>query len=83
MAKTDRRDLSPPSALREAIVGLDIGGGSETLRTRRASGRVLTHRIDATIDVPGVRPRCRWHLVLEFGEHLDVLRREHVRPGRQ
>jgi len=53
MAKTDRRDLSPPSALREAIVGLDIGGGSETLRTRRASGRVLTHRIDATIDVPG------------------------------
>jgi putative molybdopterin biosynthesis protein len=53
MAKTDRRDLSPPSALREAIAALGIGGDTETLRTRRASGRTLTRRIDAAIDVPG------------------------------
>jgi putative molybdopterin biosynthesis protein len=53
MGKTDRRDLSPPSALREAIAALEIGGTTETLRTRRASGRVLTRRVDAAIDVPG------------------------------
>jgi putative molybdopterin biosynthesis protein len=53
MGKTDRQDLSPPSALREAIAALEIGGDTETLRTRRASGRALTRRVDAAIDVPG------------------------------
>ena len=53
MGKTDRRDLSPQSALRTAIATLDIGGGTETIPTRRASGHVLAHRVDAGIDVPG------------------------------
>jgi putative molybdopterin biosynthesis protein len=53
MGLTDREDLSPPSALRDAIATLEFGVGTESCPTARASGRVLTERVDAPIDVPG------------------------------
>ena len=53
MSLTDRRDLSPPAALRDAIGSLAIDGGTETVPIDDATGRVLAERIDAPIDVPG------------------------------
>jgi putative molybdopterin biosynthesis protein len=53
MSLTDRRDLSPPSALRDAIARLAIGGGTEQVPIGDASGRVLAERVDAPVDVPG------------------------------
>jgi putative molybdopterin biosynthesis protein len=53
MSETDRRDLSAPSTLRDAIDALAIGGGTDVVPIQRASGRVLAHRVDAPIDVPG------------------------------
>ncbi|MFB6229171.1 MAG: molybdopterin biosynthesis protein [Halobacteriales archaeon] len=53
MGKTDRRDLSPPSALREAIDAIGMGAGTETVPVGRSAGRVLAERVDAPIDVPG------------------------------
>ncbi|MFB6296685.1 MAG: molybdopterin biosynthesis protein [Halobacteriales archaeon] len=53
MGLTDREDLSPPEALREAIADLDIGGGTEPVPVEDATGRVLAARVDADIDVPG------------------------------
>jgi len=53
MSDSDRRDLSSPVALRDAIGALAIGGETETIPTGRAAGRVLAERVDAPIDVPG------------------------------
>jgi len=53
MGLTDREDLSPPEALREAIAALDVVGGTETVPVEEATGRILAARVDADIDVPG------------------------------
>ena len=53
MGKTDRRDLSSPSALREAIDAIRMDPGIETVPVDRSAGRVLSERVDARIDVPG------------------------------
>ena len=46
-------DLVAPDRAREAIAGLDLGGGAERVPLEDARGRVLAERIDAEIDVPG------------------------------
>jgi putative molybdopterin biosynthesis protein len=46
-------DLIDPDRAREAIAGLDLGGGAEGVPLEDARGRILAERIDAEIDVPG------------------------------
>ncbi|AGB16789.1 molybdenum cofactor synthesis domain protein [Halovivax ruber XH-70] len=53
MDHTDRTDLSPPSAAREAIRDLARSTGTEHVPLDEASGRVLAERIEAGLDVPG------------------------------
>ncbi len=53
MGKTDRRDLSSPSALRKALDRVGMEAGTETVSVDRSAGRVLAERVDARIDVPG------------------------------
>jgi putative molybdopterin biosynthesis protein len=47
------RELVPPEAAHEAIEGLDLGGGVESVGLEAARGRVLAERVDADVDVPG------------------------------
>ncbi|MFB6126566.1 MAG: molybdopterin biosynthesis protein [Halolamina sp.] len=47
------RDLAAPAAAHEAIAGLDLDPGIETVPLSDARGRVLAERVDAEVDVPG------------------------------
>ncbi|QSG06569.1 molybdopterin biosynthesis protein [Halapricum desulfuricans] len=51
--RVEFRDLTDPETAREAIDGLGLDVGSETVPLEAARGRVLAERVDATIDVPG------------------------------
>ncbi|WP_049898829.1 molybdopterin biosynthesis protein [Halococcus agarilyticus] len=47
------RDLAAPAEAHDAIASLDLDPGTESLPLDAAAGRVLTERVDATLDVPG------------------------------
>lgn len=47
------RDLVPPAAARDAIGSLSLTPASESVALDDAHGRVLTERVDASMDVPG------------------------------
>jgi putative molybdopterin biosynthesis protein len=53
MVRNEFRDLADPDVAREAIEGLDLTAGAESVPIREARGRVLAERVDAPIDVPG------------------------------
>jgi len=53
MDRKQFRDLAPPEAAHDAIASLDLTPEPETVPLAEATGRVLTERVDATLDVPG------------------------------
>ncbi|MDS0299727.1 molybdopterin biosynthesis protein [Halogeometricum sp. S1BR25-6] len=53
MSRKEFRDLADPVEAHEAIAGLDLAPGAETVPLRESRGRVLAERIDAEMDVPG------------------------------
>ncbi|MFB6163512.1 MAG: gephyrin-like molybdotransferase Glp [Halococcoides sp.] len=53
MTRREFRDLADPAAARTAIDALDIDPGTTTVPLDAATGRTVSRRIDASIDVPG------------------------------
>ena len=53
MSRKEFRELSDPETAREAIASLDLRADDETVELASARGRVLSERVDATMDVPG------------------------------
>ena len=53
MSRKEFRELVAPERAHGVIEGLDLGGAPETVPLAEARGRVLSERVDATIDVPG------------------------------